>query len=174
MVTPAPQYYEVRLNISEMDDLFAEYVGCISAIDVGETLRVMLADYFYGEQLAPNGNAYTQQNRTLVLQHGAELSNQDIDNAITALGDIFWVLADTITNRALQVSMTYTHRPNECFYNFFPATRELVIYTPVMTDRIHNSLRVPLDGFAVMVVCKNTLPSLLRGTVPSLLQNVMT
>lgn len=174
MTTAVPQYHEVRITLTDIDALFQEYIAGPDVVDIGETMRVMLGDYFYGEPLLPAShlNHYTDQDRTLVFKNGAMLHGQDLCNAIDSLGEIFWALADNITHRALQVNLTYTHRPNECFYKFFPMTRELVIYTPVLPGQAFNSLRAPLAGLAVITVCNETLPSWLRGTMPSFLQKL--
>ena len=168
MTTAVPQYHEVRITLTEIDALFQEYIGAGDVVDIGETLRIMLGDYFYGEPIAPAAylNSYTDQDRTLVLRPGIVLQFQELTNAIDLLGDLFWSLADTITHRALQVTPEYSHRPNECFYKFFPMTRELVIYTPVLPGQAFNSLRVPLEGLAVIMTCRDTLPSWLRESIP--------
>lgn len=164
MTTNVPQYYENRMVLTEMDGLFEEFVGGPTVVDIGETLRVMLGDYFYSEPPIPNGYYYTDQDRTIVFARGAgyALQGQDLAVAIDALGEVFWTLADLITNRMLRTDQHYTHRPNECFYRFFPATRELVVYTPVMMELFRPDL-VALDGRAVMVICAGTLPSWLRN-----------
>lgn len=168
MTTAVPQYYEVRITLTDVESLFHEYISGVNAIDIGETLRVMLGDYFYGEPPAPSGhlNYHTDQDRTLVFKPGFAMHGADLTNAIDMLGDIFWSLADTVTHRALQVSHDYSYRPNECFYKFFPMTRELVIYTPVLPEQMFNTLRVPLEGLAVIMTCRDTLPSWLRNSVP--------
>ena len=146
--------------------MFQEYIAGSDVVDVGETVRVMLGDYFYGEPPAPIGLSYTCQDRTIVFRPERMLAEPDLSQAIELLGDIFWSLADTITHRALQVTPEYSHRPNECFYKFFPMTRELVIYTPVLPGQAFNSLRVPLEGLAVIMTCRDTLPSWLRESIP--------
>lgn len=168
MTTAVPQYHEVRITLTDIDALFQEYIAGYEVIDIGETLRVMLGDYFYGEPAAPAAHLsfHTDQDRTLVFRLGTAVHGLDLANAIDVLGDIFWAMADTITHRALQVNQDYTHRPNECFYKFFPATRELVIYTPVLPGQAFNSLRLPLEGLAVFMTCRDTLPSWLRNSVP--------
>lgn len=168
MTTAVPQYHEVRITLNEVDALFQEYIPGADAIDVAETLRIMLGDYFYGEPAAPASHLqfHTDQDRTLVFRMGPRLQGPDLSVAIDMLGDIFWSIADTITHRALQVTPEYSHRPNECFYKFFPMSRELVIYTPVLPGQAFNSLRVPLEGLAVIMTCRDTLPSWLRESIP--------
>lgn len=174
MTSAIPQYNEVRITLTEIDSLFHEYIVGSSVIDIGETLRVMLGDYFYGEPLAPalHANYHTEQDRTIVFRQGNTLQGIDLVNAIDLLGDIFWALADTITHKALQVNAEYTHRPNSCFYKFFPTTRELVIYTPVLSlsGYGYSSQSAPLDGIAVITVCNETLPSWFRNVMPPLLK----
>ena len=168
MTTAVPQYHEVRITLTDIETLFHEYIAGPDIIDIGETLRVMLGDYFYGEPPVPASHLtyHTDQDRTLVFRPGVSLNGLELSNAIDAVGEIFWALADNITHRALQVDLSYSHRPNECFYKFFPMTRELVIYTPVLPGQAFNSLRVPLEGLAVIMTCRDTLPSWLRESIP--------
>jgi hypothetical protein len=170
MTTAVPQYHEVRVTLSEMDSLFEEYIAGPEIIDVGETLRVMLGDYFYGEPSIPRGPFHSEQDRTIVFRIGVQYLGLDFAGAIDAMGEIFWALADTISHRVLMVNQSYSHRPNECFYKFFPATRELVVYTPVLPGLPANMTRVPLEGLAVITVCAETIPSWLRNAVPPMLQ----
>lgn len=163
MTTDIPHYHESRIILSEMNSVFEEFIGGPDVIDVGETLRVMLGDYFYGEPLVPLGPHYTNQDRTLVFPFGVgqTLHGIELDNSIEALGEIFWTVADIITNKVLRATSFYTFRPNECFYKFFPHTRELIIYTPVFVEIPRPGLAA-LDGRAVMQACSETLPSHLK------------
>lgn len=158
-----PHYYENRITLVEMDSMFQEFVGGPHIVDIGETIRVMLADYFYGELIAVPRASHIEQDRTIVFPsgYGYTLQGQDLSNAMSALGEVFWALADLITERVLRVNENYTHRPNECFYKFFPFTRELIVYTPALLEAPRFGL-VPLDGRAVMLTCQETLPSWLR------------
>lgn len=168
MNTAVPQYHEKRITLSEIDYAFREFIGGPDVVDVGETIRIMLADYFYGELIAVPNASHTEQDRTIVfpLGMGITLEGPELANAIEMLGEIFWSIADTISHRVLMVTQEYSHRPNECFYKFFPLTRELVVYTPVLEGLPLNPAFIALDGRAVMAACADTLPSWLRVTTP--------
>jgi hypothetical protein len=172
MTTAIPQFHEVRITLSEMNPLFEEFIAGPDIVNVGETLRVMLGDYFYGEPPVTSNPYYTDQDRTIVFQFGVDQPCIDTVGAIEAMGEIFWTMADTISNRVLMVNPEYSHRPSDCFYKFFQHTRELVVYTPVLTGQPYNVVRVPLDGLAVITVCKETLPSWLRNNSGLLLQQM--
>lgn len=170
-----PNYHEKRVRLTEMDGLLEEFIGGATTIDVGETTRVMLADYFYGEQLVPLQLHFTMEDRTIVFAKGLSeipLSQADLVDGAELLGEIFWAMADRITNDIMAVSPTYSHRPNECMYRFYPDTRELVVYTPVLPvnayplGSVYASL-APLDGRAVITSCIGFLPQWLRAAVPS-------
>lgn len=160
-----PQFHEKRTRLDEMVQSFTEFIGGYEVIDIAETIRVMLGDYFYGEPVIPAGRTfYTDQDRTLVfpMLRGQTLQGIELTNAIDLLGEIFWTLTDNITNRMLAVTPTYAHRPSDCFYKFFPATLELVVYTPVLDGVVYPLELMPLDGRAVIAACSDTLPSWLR------------
>lgn len=172
-----PQYHEKRISLAELDHQFREYIGGPDVVDVGETLRVMLGDYFYGEPPGTLKPHYTVEDRTLVFPFYttgglapqgpvAPLGPLELAGAIEILGEIFWSLAETITHRALMVTPMYTHRPNECMYKFYPETRELVVYTPVLADVNYPGL-VALDGRAVITGCVGFLPSWLASAFPT-------
>jgi hypothetical protein len=160
-----PQFHEIRMTLTEMDSNFREFIGGPDVVDIGETIRVMLADYFYGDKIIPVGQYYTEGDRTIVfpLGRGQTLFGIDLSTAIEVLGEIFWSLADFITKRVMYVNENYEHRPLECFYRFFPMTRELVIYTPVLSGIDYPPL-LALDGRAVMTTCNDTLPSFLKNS----------
>ncbi len=160
MSSSIPNYYEVRMTLTDLESLLTHYVGGSTVINIGETMRMMLGEYFYGEPPVTLYPHYTCMDRTLVWPLiGQTLFGMDLDNAIDAMGEVFWSLADTITNNALAINNDYTHKPTDCFYNFFPDTRILVVYTPVMPEVQYNLKLLPLDGRAVMETCKSTLPS---------------
>lgn len=162
-----PQYHEKRISLAELDHQFGEFIGP-GMVDVGATLRVMLADYFYGDILQPVQPSVTLHDRTLVfpLTGAPAWTPLELQHAIDVVGEIFWSLAETITHRALMVTPMYTHRPNECMYKFYPETRELVVYTPVLADVNYPGL-VALDGRAVITGCVGFLPSWLASAFPT-------
>ncbi|BAW19273.1 hypothetical protein [Ralstonia phage RP31] len=168
MTTAVPQYHEKRLRLSEMDAMFQEFIGGPAVVDVGETLRVMLGDYFYGEALTTNQPHFTMEDRTIVFPYGvneAPFDAKTMADCADLMGEIFWAMNDTITTTLLQVTPDYTHKPSECLYKFFPATRELVVYTPVLQGLVSPVVLAPLDGRAVITACHDFLPSWLKAAV---------
>lgn len=163
MGTFVPQFHEKRMTIADMEASFREFIGGPELIDIDETIRIMLADYFYGDQVPVSlgRHSYTEHDRTIAFPIGKlpTMSPQELSAAIDTMGDIFWTLADTITNRVLPVTPTYSHKPNECFYKYFPMSKELVIYTPVMEGVLYPPGLAALDGRAVIAACHETLPS---------------
>lgn len=168
MGTLVPQFHEKRLTLSDMEASFCEFIGGPDVIDIDETVRLMLADYFYGEQIPATlgRQTYTEHERTLVFPIGKlpTMSAQELSGAIDTLGEVFWTMADTISHRVLPVTDTYSHRPNECFYKYFPMSKELIVYTPVMDGVFYPPGLVALDGRAVMAACVDTLPAHLKAT----------
>lgn len=165
--TAVPQFHEKRFRLAEMDALFQEYIGGPNIVDVGETLRLMLGDYFYGEVPITHQPHFTMDDRTIVFPMGTTeqpLDQETLTQCADLMGEIFWTLADTITTNVLQVNPTYSHRPHECFYKFFPQTRELVVYTPVLPG-MNNPFLAQLDGRAVFMTCIGFLPSWLNNAV---------
>lgn len=160
MTTAVPQYHEIRMTLADLDTAFREFIGDATMLNIGETMRLMLADYFYGQKATTIFQSYTIQDRTLVWpMSGQTLFGLELDNAIDAYGELFWSLADVITLNALAVTPQYNHRPNECFYKFFPDSRELVVYVPVLDNFTYTTPMVALDGRAVITTCSDTLPS---------------
>lgn len=168
MNSAIPQYHEIRLTLSEMDAAFNEFVGGPDVVDVGQTIDLMLRDFFYGELAQPPlcYQSYSDQDRILVfpLGKGCTLAGNDLNIAIDNLGEIFWSMNDFITSRVLKLTPDYTHRPSDCLYKFFPMSRELVVYTPVIQNFTYPLHLVPLDGRAVITACVDTLPTHLRFT----------
>lgn len=164
MTSAIPQYHERRMTLTETANAIAELIGGPQVVDIGQTIRIMLADYFYGDLIAVPNMSHTVQDRTIVFPpgRGYTLSGPDLDMAIEMLGEIFWAMADGISNSVLLVNAGYSHKPNECFYKFYPETLQLVIYTPVLEGLILFNAPVPLDGRAVILACQDTLPSWLQ------------
>lgn len=163
MSTLIPNYYELRLTLTDIVSSLTHYVGNDSVINVGETLRVMLGDYFYGEPSKTMYQTYTSEERTLVWPlMGQTLFGQDLADAIDVLGEVFWTLADTLNAYVLRVNDHYDHRPSDCFYHFHPDSKVLVVYVPVIPGINDMVLQTQLDGRAVIQTCFATLPSFLR------------
>lgn len=168
MSTNVPEFHEKRLRLVEMEQNFHEFIGGPDKIDVDETMRLMLADYFYGDLIdpAPGYNVHREHDRAIVFPLGKlpTMSPQELSAAIDTLGEVFWTLTDNIAHRMLAVNTDYAHRPNECFYKFYPMSKELVVYTPVLEGVVYQPNLAKLDGRAVMTVCADTLPSWMKLT----------
>jgi hypothetical protein len=168
-----PEFHEQRLTLTEMEHNFREFIGGPELIDIDETMRLMLADYFYGDFIepSPGHTVHREHDRALVFPFGKlpTMNPQELTAAIDTLGEVFWTLTDTIMNRMLRVSANYEHRPNECFYKFYPMSKELVVYTPVMEGILYPPTLHKLDARAVMVVCADTLPSYMKTVLNSVL-----
>ena len=166
MNTAIPQYHERRLTLTEIDSGFREFIGGPDVIDIGQTIRVMLGDYFYGEPVEVcSQDVYKQEDRVLVFPMllGCTLNQAQLDGAIEVLGDLFWSMADMINTRVLMLTPDYTHPPGNCFYKFFPETLELVVYVPIIPEFNYAAPIVPFDGRAVVTACRDTLPSYFRS-----------
>lgn len=167
MNSTIPQFHEIRLTLSEIDSSFREFIGGPDVVDIGETVRVMLADYFNGEIITevPGRSTYTYRDRTIVFPDGkgCTMDDNNLIAAIEVYGEIFWSLTDLITHKVLRVNSTYEHRPNDCFYKFFADTRTLVVYTPVLQGVDYPTTLGTMDGRAVMTACIDTLPLHLRN-----------
>jgi hypothetical protein len=161
-----PEFHEKRITLGDIRTQILETVGGPEVIDIGQTIRVLLADYFYGEDLdTPGYSTYTINDRKLVFAQGVTLPNINVVDAIDMLGDVFWSLEALISMRVLQLTPEYTYKPSECLYKFFPDTLELVVYTPVLAGFIYPPQFVALSGIAVMTTCRDFLPSFLRDKV---------
>jgi hypothetical protein len=167
MTTAVPQYHEKRITLVEMDAMFREYIGEPGVeVDVGETLRLMLGDFFYGEVPTTTQTYFTLHDRIIVFPPGVgqfPFDLQTLMGATDLLGEIFWKLVDFITHMALAVTPDYTHKPHECFYRFYPQSRMVVVYTPVLPGLLYPLQFAQLDGRAVIATCADTLPSWLKG-----------
>lgn len=165
-MTVIPQYHEKRLNLHRLDQMFLEYIGGPEVVDIGETIRLMLADFFYGEVPPSNRVCFTLFDRIIAFPPGVvspPVEQRVLEEGADLMGEIFWAMADEITHRALAVTPEYSHRPNECFYRFFPEKRELVVYTPVLAGLVYPPGFAALEGRAVIITCAETLPSWLKG-----------
>lgn len=168
MISNIPQFHEIRITLTELDAGFREFIGGPDVIDIGQTIGLMLRDYFNGEVVTSvfGYQTYSDRDRTLVFPFGKDctFNPMELATAIEVYGEIFWSMADLITNKVLRLTVDYVHKPSECFYKFFPATRELVVYTPIIADFTYGMTLTAFDGRAVITACADTLPPHLRFT----------
>lgn len=167
-MTPRPFYYPVMLSIREvaasLNDI-VEMAGIdTKQVSTTETLRLMLADYFYGEE-AITANPYIELNgRRLVMEHGAQAPQDGVllNNLLNEVNNIFWLLCDLIGKQALAQTAEYQHRPTDCFYSFHDLEQRVTVYIPVFEQLEQKPNIAPVPVSAVMVTCMRTLPANIR------------
>lgn len=158
-----PNYHEVRLTLTEIENMIIGHVGDNSVVNIAETIKVMLGDFFYGEPTKTFYPHHTSLDRTIVWPlFGQTLFGVELQDAIENLGEVFWHLANTLIANVLTVNESYSHRPSDCFYMFYPDSRVLVVYVPVTVISGNSFGLVELDGRAVVETCRSTLPNYLR------------
>lgn len=144
-------------QITAADPELAQYV------DSEETIRIMLADFFYGDMLTPIGKKVTLGDRIIAFKDHAtrEIQKPGVDASLNAMADVFWSLSDHILNNVLKASITYTHTPNHCFYQYIPMDKTIVVYVPVL-DGLERPTQVPIQLSAVVFACYRNLPLYLK------------
>lgn len=158
-----PNYQEGRITLTDVREVLECYVGDNSIINVNETLRLLLGQFFYGETPTTIFPVTNDCERTIVWPvTGQTLFGSVLVDAMNNLGGVFWSVADKITNQLLTVRADYQHRPEVCFYKFFPDTCLLVVYVPVIPGVMGEHNLMQLAGPAVVTVCAETLPSYYR------------
>lgn len=158
-----PDYYETRLSLYDIAAMISTYIGDSTRININETIRLMLGDYFYGEVPVTYLPSTRAIDRTIVWpMTGQTMVGPELQEAFINLGEVFWNLADTITRRVLWHSDSYQHPPSNCFYLFFPDTCTLVTYVPIVAG-VTPLLTVPIPGAAVVTTCAATLPRIYRA-----------
>lgn len=167
----ASSYSAIRFGLS---GLFEEIEGIdpeiTPFIDTSETIRVMLADFFYTERLKVNQNTVYFDSRAVVFKLGVKRADVERENSalvLQAIADKFWNLSDYIYDNVLKASESYRHAPNECFYQYSPEDRAIVVYVPVLEGLVPPA--APLPAAAVIHGCFNTLPSFLRSVIKGLI-----
>lgn len=158
-----PNYYETRLTLSDISIMIANYIGDSTKININETIRLMLGDYFYGEipvTYLPSSRAF---DRTIVWpMTGQTIFGAELQEAFINMGEVFWNLADMITRRVMWLNDSYQHPPNNCFYKFFPESCTLVTYVPIILG-VTSPLVVSIPGSAVVIACASTLPTMYKA-----------
>ena len=106
--------------------------------------------------------------RTLALNANMIPPYEDHQTMMEVLGDIFWAMAETITNTALYIHKDANGvgicRPHEAFYTFDPEKMEIMVYVPAKPQ-----YQIPgaaaLDGRAVLNATRPTWPSFLTNSL---------
>lgn len=164
-----PEYYALRCSLAPVIGMFEALMPNSHFVDVPETMRLMLADFFYGDILATPSQNLQMFDRTLALNVGMIPPIGDHVMMMEVLGDIFWALSDTITNTALTIQNDSNGvgvcRPHEVLYIFDPTVMELMIYVPALPQyRLHGA--AALDGRAVLNATRATWPLFLVNALP--------
>lgn len=158
-----PNFYETRLSLSDISVMISSYIGDNTLININETIRLMLGDYFYGEipiTYLPTSRAF---DRTIVWPiTGQTIFGAELQEAFLNMGEVFWNLADMITRRVLWLSDSYQHPSSNCFYKFFPDTCTLVTYVPIVLG-VTSPLVIPIPASAVVLTCASTLPTMYKA-----------
>lgn len=164
-----PEFYAVRTSLTDIVAMFEDLMPNHSVVDIGETLRLMIADYFYGDSIDTSFQTIKMFDRVLVLGFNLFPPMEDQTTMMEIAGDIFWTLSDYIRRSILLVYETptyaYEYTPPECFYVFDANTYELLVYLPYRGFDIAGAAR--LDGRAVLATCRNTWPKFLTAKLTS-------
>lgn len=163
-----PNYYALRCPLAPVVSMFDSLMPNNHCVDVAETMRLMLADFFYADILATHCQNLQMFDRTLALNANMIPPYEDHQTMMEILGDIFWALADTITNTALCIVKDQNGvgvcRPHEALYTFDPQQMEIMVYIPAQAQyQIPGA--VQLDGRAVLNATRQTWPTFLTNAL---------
>lgn len=166
---PIPMYFAVRTTLTDTVAMFEDLMPNHSCVDIGETMRLMIADYFYGDQIPTSYQTIKMFDRVLVLGYNMFPPMESQKEMMEIAGDIFWALADHIRRSVLMVyedsNSAVEYRPTDCFYVFDSATMELMVYLPYQGFEITGAAK--LDGRAVLATCRSTWPKFLTEKLQS-------
>lgn len=168
----SPTYTAVRFGLNGLFEEIESLDQDISPlIDIGETVRIMLADYFYNDYIKPIGNNIQISDRTIVFKQGVQRSDVKRHPHALATVDLvaqkFWNLSDYIYNNVLRATAEYTHPPSECFYQYSADDKAINVYLPVREGLPVITGHLP--AAAVIHSCLSTLPSFLRTLIVDLM-----
>lgn len=165
----AQTYYPIRISLRDVTASVAsvaELAGIVPAmVNSTETIRLMLADYFYGELEVSPFPGFTVNNRTFSLNQGT-VHNFDLNFqtlVIQELDQTFWFLADMIGQQVLKQTAEYQHRPSDCYYEYHFMNDTLCVYVPVIPELSSHPNIAPVPLSAVLVTCRQTLPPMMRA-----------
>lgn len=165
-----PEFYSIRHNLQGVESLFAEYMPNSVMVDVPETMRMMLADFFYADIIDCHGQYIEMFDRRIALLPNAFPPPEDHQEMMEAAGDIFWSLSDEITNNVLRINDDVngvgTCRPSEAFYVYDGSNGDIMVYVPATQAYQLNG--VPkMDGRSVWLATRNFWPKYLTDRLPS-------
>lgn len=167
-MTPRPLYYPVMMSLREvmvsLKDII-EMAGIPSQqVSLTETVRLMLADYFYGEEATSSNPTIEINGRRLAFEHGAQAPQDSVllNNLMNDVNDVFWLLCDLIGKQALTQTAEYQHRPSDCFYSWHDLESRITVYVPVYEQLEQKPNIAPVPCSAAMLSCMRTLPANIR------------
>lgn len=151
------------IDIAEIDTTNVNYE---------ETIRLMLADYFYGENpITPFPFIQYGERRLAFLKQPFDLRFSDetfMNQLFAELEQGFWLLADMIGRLALQQTPDYQHRPSDCLYSYHRSNvPQITIYLPVYEGLPALNI-APAPIAAVAVACRETLPESLQAVMANI------
>lgn len=168
-MTPRNFYYPVVMSIREVAESVIGVVEMYGIsehqISIIETMRLMLADYFYGEE-AVTANPFVEVNgRRLVFEHQNSFTGSDgfLQAMMNDVNNVFWLLSDLIGMQALTQTAEYQHRPTDCFYSFHDQEMRITVYVPVFNELEQKPNIAPVPISAVLISCMRTLPANIRA-----------
>lgn len=165
----AQTYYPIRISLRDVTASVmsvAELAGIVPAmVNAPETVRLMLADYFYGELENSPFPGFTVNNRTFSMApgsvHNFDLQFQTL--VIQELDQTFWFMADMIGQQVLKQTAEYQHRPSDCYYEYHVIEDVLCVYVPVIPELSGHPNIAPVPISAVLLTCRQTLPPAMRA-----------
>lgn len=172
MSSDIPNYYAIRVDLGNALAMFEANMANYGCVDIGETVRLMLADFFYGDQVVTPYQKIEMFDRVLVLNFNLFPPIEDQEGMMEVMGDIFWALSDLIRRTALTIHVSegvpLEYQPSECFYTFDQDALELMVYVPQREGFVVHGVAA-LDGRAVLTTCRRWWPQYLTMnlTVPT-------
>lgn len=167
------EYCAIRVGLHSLfDQINTADPDLAQYVDSEETIRVMLADFFYGDMITPIGKKVIFGDRIVAFKDHAtkEIQKPGVTNSLIAITDVFWSLSDHILSNVLKASETYTHTPSHCFYQYIPSDKTIVVYTPVL-EGLAQPTSVSIHLPAVVFSCYGTLPLYLRDVFNKVFEN---
>lgn len=164
-----PNFYAVRLSLTTVADSFAALMLSYKCVDVHETIRLMLADYFYSDYAPAQSQCLESGVHRLVLNPSMYPDKEDIPGMFECLSDIYWNMADIIQVNALTLfkesNNISQYNTTDCFYTYSSMDHDLMIYMPVRPgDPVVMDI-AQIDGRAVIATCRSTWPQFYRDSI---------
>lgn len=163
-----PDYTAVRGNILPVIKMFENLVPQWQIVDIQETIRLMLADFFYADLPSTHCNVIQSGERRIALNIGMWPDEENVQMMLESVSDVFWTLADFITGNFLTVRTgrddACVCRPHETFYVYDANHSELLVYIPSLPQYAIPGAAL-VDGRAVLSATRATWPSFLINAI---------